>query len=314
MMDASGRKQPMPKSQPPAPPAPPADGALDHTRCQLIVAPDPPFRILMASVGWLRLNGYSEPEVMGRSVTIVQGADTCADTAEVMASALQVPWTPSTLAVPAVQRSEVVRRAPALRHTGDARYACCATASTAARSSATSRSGRLQAGLRRCYSTSARRCSRARLTRWRRHRPRTSQSTPPPTSTSRTTRGPSTRSSAASLPACTHRALAAAHPPTPSPLHPTPTPPHPRDASRPAQACVVTDAEPPWHILDVNERWCELTGFTRDEVLGNTCRMLQGPATCSQAAQPQPRPAPPAAPPAPATVSALVQPHPYPYP
>ena len=94
MMDASGRKQPMPKSQPPAPPAPPAARALDHTRCQLIVASDPPFRILMASVSWLRLNGYSEPEVVGRSVTIVQGADTCADTAEVMASALQVPWAP----------------------------------------------------------------------------------------------------------------------------------------------------------------------------------------------------------------------------
>ena len=90
MMDASGRKQPMPKSQPPAPPAPPADGALDHSRCQLIVASDPPFRILMASVGWLRLNGYPEPEVVGRPVTIVQGADTCADTADVMASALQV--------------------------------------------------------------------------------------------------------------------------------------------------------------------------------------------------------------------------------
>ena len=53
-------------------------------------------------------------------------------------------------------------------------------------------------------------------------------------------------------------------------------------ASRPAQACVVTGAEPPWHILDVNGRWCELTGFTRDQVIGNTCRMLQGPATCSQ--------------------------------
>ena len=45
----------------------------------------------------------------------------------------------------------------------------------------------------------------------------------------------------------------------------------------------MTGAEPPWPILDVNERWCELTGFTRGEVIGNTCRMLQGPATCSQA-------------------------------
>ena len=45
----------------------------------------------------------------------------------------------------------------------------------------------------------------------------------------------------------------------------------------------MTGAEPPWHIIDVNERWCELTGFTRDEAIGNTCRMLQGPATCSQA-------------------------------
>ena len=91
MMDASGRKQPMPKSQPLALTAPPADGPLDHGRCQLIVASDPPFRVLMTSVGWLRLNGYSEPEVVGRPFTIVQGADTCADTAAVMAAALQVP-------------------------------------------------------------------------------------------------------------------------------------------------------------------------------------------------------------------------------
>ena len=35
------------------------------------------------------------------------------------------------------------------------------------------------------------------------------------------------------------------------------------------QACVVTEADPPWHILDVNERWCELTGYSRDEVMGH---------------------------------------------
>ena len=102
--------------------------------------------------------------------------------------------------------------------------------------------------------------------------------------------------------------------PTPPLSAVPPAPPQTTEHRASVQACVVTEADPPWHILDVNERWCELTGFTRDEVLGNTCRMLQGPATCSQAAQPQPRPAPPAAAPAPATVSALAQPHPYPYP
>ena len=57
---------------------------------------------------------------------------------------------------------------------------------------------------------------------------------------------------------------------------------------------------------------CELTGFTRDEAIGNTCRMLQGPATCSQALglaralSPAPAPTPALAPaPAPAPASAI---------
>ena len=45
----------------------------------------------------------------------------------------------------------------------------------------------------------------------------------------------------------------------------------------------MTKGEAPWHILNVNRRWCNLTGFTPEEALGKTCRMLQGPATCANA-------------------------------
>ena len=67
----------------PAPMPMPRDTVLYGSRSQLIVASDPPFRILLASSGWLTANGYTEPEVVGRPVTLCQGAGTCAATATV---------------------------------------------------------------------------------------------------------------------------------------------------------------------------------------------------------------------------------------
>lgn len=43
---------------------------------------------------------------------------------------------------------------------------------------------------------------------------------------------------------------------------------------------VVTEPAQPYRILHVNRAWCETTGYAEDQLLGNTCRMLQGPETC----------------------------------
>jgi len=71
-------------------PKQPTEPLLDNSRCQLTVSSDPPFRILLASTSWLNANGFLESEVVGKPVTLVQGAGTCAATAGVMASALEV--------------------------------------------------------------------------------------------------------------------------------------------------------------------------------------------------------------------------------
>lgn len=68
----------------------PEQPLLDSSRCQLTVSSDPPFRILLASTRWLEVNGFKESEVVGKPVTVVQGAGTCAATASIMASALEV--------------------------------------------------------------------------------------------------------------------------------------------------------------------------------------------------------------------------------
>jgi len=42
---------------------------------------------------------------------------------------------------------------------------------------------------------------------------------------------------------------------------------------------LVTAGEPPYTILDVNEAWLQVCEFSRDEVVGQTLRLLQGPRT-----------------------------------
>ena len=43
---------------------------------------------------------------------------------------------------------------------------------------------------------------------------------------------------------------------------------------------VITQAEPPYRILSVNRVWELVCGYQQSEVLGKTCRILQGPQTC----------------------------------
>ena len=45
------------------------------------------------------------------------------------------------------------------------------------------------------------------------------------------------------------------------------------------QARVITESVPPFRITHVNDAWEGLCGFTRQEAVGKTLGMLQGPGT-----------------------------------
>jgi PAS domain S-box-containing protein len=43
---------------------------------------------------------------------------------------------------------------------------------------------------------------------------------------------------------------------------------------------VITEPEEPFRILHVNHVWCHVCGYDAEEVIGETCAVLQGPGTC----------------------------------
>lgn len=53
------------------------------------------------------------------------------------------------------------------------------------------------------------------------------------------------------------------------------------DALTNEEPTVVTEATPPFRISHVNAAWCKQCGFTAEEAVGRTCRILQGPSTCT---------------------------------
>jgi len=52
-----------------------------------------------------------------------------------------------------------------------------------------------------------------------------------------------------------------------------------------SESRIVTEAAPPWRVLQVNSEWCSVSGYTEAQWLGNTCRILQGPETCQRTVQ-----------------------------
>lgn len=48
-----------------------------------------------------------------------------------------------------------------------------------------------------------------------------------------------------------------------------------------SEARVITEPNEPFRIVHVNENWCRTCGFDAEEVLGQTCKLLHGPGTCS---------------------------------
>ena len=48
---------------------------------------------------------------------------------------------------------------------------------------------------------------------------------------------------------------------------------------------VITEAEAPYRIVQVNDAWCESMGYSRSALIGTTCKILQGPETCVQPMQ-----------------------------
>ena len=45
---------------------------------------------------------------------------------------------------------------------------------------------------------------------------------------------------------------------------------------------VFTEGTRPYRIVHASEAWCRGLGFRLDEVLGATCKILQGPETYTQ--------------------------------
>jgi hypothetical protein len=56
-------------------------------------------------------------------------------------------------------------------------------------------------------------------------------------------------------------------------------------AENSSESRIVTEAAPPWRVLQVNSEWCSVSGYTEAQWLGNTCRILQGPETCQRTVQ-----------------------------
>ena len=51
-----------------------------------------------------------------------------------------------------------------------------------------------------------------------------------------------------------------------------------------ARAIAITETHPPFKIVDVNKAWVGLCGYSRNEAIGSTLKLLQGPKTNMHAA------------------------------
>lgn len=49
-----------------------------------------------------------------------------------------------------------------------------------------------------------------------------------------------------------------------------------------AEATVIIEAAPPNKIILVNQAWCQLTGYSSEEVVGRGAALMQGPLTCRE--------------------------------
>lgn len=45
---------------------------------------------------------------------------------------------------------------------------------------------------------------------------------------------------------------------------------------------VITEPVAPYRIVHVNDAWCRTTGYMREQLIGKTCKVLQGPETCQR--------------------------------
>ena len=53
-------------------------------------------------------------------------------------------------------------------------------------------------------------------------------------------------------------------------------------ALQPSNECrIITEPNEPFRIVHVNEAWCRTCGYDAEEVLGQTCKFMHGPGTCT---------------------------------
>ena len=64
--------------------------ALDASACELLVTRVAPHTIVEATQPWICWSGFSERDIAGRSVSILQGEGTCVVTLGALWSAVQV--------------------------------------------------------------------------------------------------------------------------------------------------------------------------------------------------------------------------------
>lgn len=53
---------------------------------------------------------------------------------------------------------------------------------------------------------------------------------------------------------------------------------------------VITEAAPPYRIVHANQAWCKATGYASAELIGKSCKVLQGPETCQKTLKVRRRP------------------------
>ena len=277
----------------------------------LVVHAVTPFRVKRASKAWLDLWGYTEAELVGIPVLALQGSGTCIRTASLLWAALQVEtplWRPLCVLLSLSARGIDSPLEPTIALVPPRARPVSLTRSLsfwrlqstppppppAVRSLTPTRPLHLQDGhtcaVRMvCYcknrlpmiadievqpiASPAPNEPRAAQLEFRNVQPQSLRVAP-------SSGGAGTTADPTAAPTAPPTEAAPSAAPTVIVGGPPDLETDPRFAGK---ACVLTEANRPWRIVAVSSQWSELTGYSAEEAVGQTCKMLQGPETCETA-------------------------------